>query len=104
MLVSVENTNAQTYITSPGAMPGGRRVEKQPGQQHNIDRRRCAMNAKPIVVHCTYPEEGQDIAEIIKESFRIFYKKSLVRLQNPPMMVYHRGDEWSLDSRRYLCS
>lgn len=23
MLVSVENTNAQTYITSPGAMPGG---------------------------------------------------------------------------------
>ena len=23
MLVSVENTNAQTYITSPGAMLGG---------------------------------------------------------------------------------
>lgn len=83
MLVSVENTNAQTYITSPGAMPGGRRVEKQPGQQHNIDRRRCAMNAKPVVVHCTYPEEGRDIAEIIKESFHIFLQKELGTFAKP---------------------
>lgn len=83
MLVSVENTNAQTYITSPGAMPGGRRLEIQPGLQHNIDRRRCSMNTKSIVVHCTYSEEGRDISEIIKESFRIFLQKELGTFAKP---------------------
>ena len=41
------------------------------------------MNAKPIVVHCTYPEEGRDIAEIIKESFRIFLQKELGTFAKP---------------------
>ena len=86
MLVSIENINSQVYITCPDVMPvmqPGRRVEKQPGQQHNIDRRRCAVNAQPIVVHCTYPEEGRDIAEIIKESFHIFLQKELGTFAKP---------------------
>ncbi len=41
------------------------------------------MNAKPIVVHCTYPEEGRDIAEIIKESFHIFLQKELGTFAKP---------------------
>lgn len=86
MLVSMENTNTQTYITSPGAMPGaqpGQQMEIQRGLQHNIDRRRCAMNAKPIVVHCTYSEMGRDISEIIKESFHIFLQKELGTFAKP---------------------
>lgn len=41
------------------------------------------MNAKPIVVHCTYPEKGRDIAEIIKESFHIFLQKELGTFAKP---------------------
>lgn len=41
------------------------------------------MNTKSIVVHCTYSEEGRDIAEIIKESFHIFLQKELVTFAKP---------------------
>lgn len=86
MLVSIENINSQVYITCPDVMPvmqPGRRLEIQPGLQHNIDRRRCSMNTKPIVVHCTYSEESRDISEIIKESFRIFLQKELGTFAKP---------------------
>ena len=35
------------------------------------------MNTKTVVVHCTYSEDGKDIAEIIQESFRLFLQKEL---------------------------
>lgn len=84
MLVSMENTNV--YIACPdvmSVMQPGQRLEIQPALQHNIDRRRCSMNTKPIVVHCTYSEEGRDISEIIKESFRIFLQKELGTFAKP---------------------
>jgi hypothetical protein len=35
---------------------------------------------KTIIVHCTYSEDGKDIADIIKESFRLFLQKELLTL------------------------
>ena len=35
------------------------------------------MNTKTVIVHCTYSEDDKDIAEIIRESFRIFLQKEL---------------------------
>ena len=32
---------------------------------------------KAIIIHCTYSENGDEIAEIIQESFRIFLQKEL---------------------------
>ena len=32
---------------------------------------------KTILIHCTYSEDGDEIAEIIQESFRIFLQKEL---------------------------
>ena len=36
------------------------------------------MEPKPIVVHCTYSDDGKDIAEIIRESFSFFLQKELL--------------------------
>lgn len=38
------------------------------------------MKSKTVVVHCSYSEEGKDIAEILLESFRLFLKKELLSL------------------------
>ena len=35
------------------------------------------MNTKTVIVHCTYSEDDQNIADIIKESFRLFLQKEL---------------------------
>ncbi len=35
------------------------------------------MNTKTVVVHCTYSEDGKDIADIIQKSFRLFLGKEL---------------------------
>jgi hypothetical protein len=35
---------------------------------------------KTIVIHCTYPDDGKDVADIIKESFRLFLQKELLTL------------------------
>lgn len=35
------------------------------------------MNTRTVIVHCTYSEDDKDIAEIIRESFRIFLQKEL---------------------------
>ena len=35
------------------------------------------MNTKTVIVHCTYSEDDKDIADIIRESFRIFLQKEL---------------------------
>ena len=35
------------------------------------------MDTKPLVIQCTYSEDGKDLADITKESFRIFLQKEL---------------------------
>lgn len=35
------------------------------------------MNTKTVIVHCTYSEDGRDIADIIRESFHVFLLKEL---------------------------
>lgn len=35
------------------------------------------MNEKTIPIHCTYTDDGEDIAEIIQKSFRLFLQKEL---------------------------
>lgn len=44
------------------------------------EHRRCFMNTKTVNVHCSYSEDGKDIAEILLESFRLFLKKELLSL------------------------
>lgn len=41
------------------------------------------MNTKTVIVHCTYSEDGKDISDIIKESFRIFLQKELRTFATP---------------------
>ncbi len=35
------------------------------------------MKSKHIIVHCTYSHTNQTLAELIKESFRLFLQKEL---------------------------
>ena len=42
------------------------------------------MEPKPIPVHCTYSDDGKDIAEIILESFRLFLQKELLAIAIEP--------------------
>ena len=39
---------------------------------------------KTIIIHCTYSEDGDEIAEIIQESFRLFLQKELLALAIGP--------------------
>lgn len=39
---------------------------------------------KTIIIHCTYSEDGDEIAEIIQESFRLFLQKELLALAIEP--------------------
>lgn len=39
---------------------------------------------KTIIIHCTYYEDGDEIAEIIQESFRLFLQKELLALAIEP--------------------
>lgn len=41
------------------------------------------MESNPIPVHCAYPDDGRDIAGIIRESFSFFLQKSLLTPANP---------------------
>lgn len=41
------------------------------------------MEPKPVPVHCTYSDDGKDIAEIIRESFSLFLQKELLTLAIP---------------------
>ncbi|MBR2047229.1 MAG: hypothetical protein IJ960_01395 [Oscillospiraceae bacterium] len=59
------------------------------------------MEQKTIPVHCTYSENGKDIAEIIRESFSLFLKKEILASAIPKSNC---GDEWSLISRRSICT
>lgn len=38
------------------------------------------MKSKTVVVHCSYTEDGKDIAEILLESFCLFLKKEILSL------------------------
>ncbi len=42
------------------------------------------MNQKSLPVHCTYSDDGEDIADIILESFRLFLQKELLALAIGP--------------------
>lgn len=42
------------------------------------------MKAQNITVHCTYSDDGEDITEIIRESFRLFLQKELLALAIGP--------------------
>ncbi len=42
------------------------------------------MNQKALPVHCTYSDDGEDIADIIQESFRLFLQKELLALAIGP--------------------
>ena len=33
---------------------------------------------KTLIVHCSYSEDGKNVAEIIQESFRLFLQKELL--------------------------
>lgn len=33
---------------------------------------------KTLIVHCTYSEDGKNVAEIIQESFRLFLQKEFL--------------------------
>ena len=39
---------------------------------------------KAIIIHCTYSEDGDEIVEIIQESFRLFLQKELLALAIEP--------------------
>ena len=39
---------------------------------------------KAIIIHCTYSEDGDEIAVIIQESFRLFLQKELLALAIEP--------------------
>lgn len=39
---------------------------------------------KAIIIHCTYSEDGDEIAEIIQKSFRLFLQKELLALAIEP--------------------
>lgn len=41
------------------------------------------MNTKTVIVHCIYPDEGRDIADIIQESFHLFLQKELRTFATP---------------------
>ena len=53
------------------------------------------------VVHCIYTEAEKSLAELLEESFRLILSASLRHLRNP---LYNVCDEWSLISRRKLCT
>ncbi len=38
------------------------------------------MDQETLPVHCTYSDDGKDIAEIIQESFRLFLQKEFFAL------------------------
>ena len=57
-----------------------------------------------LIIHCTYSEDEKDIAEILQESFRLFLQKELLSLAIQPQMEYCCSDEWSLSTRRKLCT
>lgn len=42
------------------------------------------MDKKTLPVHCTYSEDGKDIAGIILESFLLFLQKELLALAIEP--------------------
>lgn len=42
------------------------------------------MDQKTLPVHCTYSDDGEDIADIIQESFRLFLQKELLPLAIGP--------------------
>lgn len=42
------------------------------------------MDKKTLPIHCTYSEDGEDIAEIIQKSFRLFLQKELLVLAIEP--------------------
>jgi len=39
---------------------------------------------KAMTIHCTYSGDGDEIAEIIQESFRLFLQKELLALAIEP--------------------
>ena len=49
------------------------------GQSYNQSRR-CLMKSKAIIVHCTYSDTDQTLADLIIESFRLFLQKELFAL------------------------
>ena len=38
------------------------------------------MKSQTVIVHCSYCEKGERIAEMLSESFRLFLKKELLAL------------------------
>lgn len=38
------------------------------------------MRSQTVIVHCSYCEKGEGIAEMLLESFRLFLKKELLAL------------------------
>lgn len=80
LCISIENNYSGMYIPRPVAAPVmqlGQGPEKQPGNLHRIEQGRGFMDAKTIIVHCTFSEDDRDISDIIEESFRIFLQKEL---------------------------
>lgn len=38
------------------------------------------MDTKTLVIHCSYSQEGESVAQIIRESFLLFLKKEVLGL------------------------
>ena len=53
------------------------------------------------VVHCIYTEAEKSLAELLEESFRLYLVRILATSEES---VVHVCDEWSLISRRKLCT
>lgn len=52
------------------------------------------MKVQNIAVHCTCSEDGQDIAEIIRESFRLFLRKELPASSMQSKTQRRGSEEW----------
>lgn len=62
------------------------------------------MKAQELMVSCFYNDEGASIQNLIYSSFVTFLKRELGKFASAPDHHVDRHDEWSLISRRRLCT
>lgn len=59
------------------------------------------MREKTVVIQCEFEPAGKAVSEILEESFVLFLHRTLA---NPQERQCNPHDEWSLISRRKLCT
>lgn len=66
-----------------------------------------AKGKRELEIHCSYAQEGDDLMEILLECFRTFLYKEIQKsayFDENRWIWYNIHDEWSLISRRELCT